>query len=114
MQFASVEGVPPSTYPLKALLGAGSAKMVCKILMSKSLEVKILRTKSLGLDQSRIARRHGLDHDCATSMASTRSDVTLGLWKLLGASDVAIVDVAGAGTATSPLKRGLSEAPLRP
>jgi hypothetical protein len=32
------------------LLSAVSAKSVCKILMSKRLEVKILRTKSLGQD----------------------------------------------------------------
>jgi hypothetical protein len=34
-------GIPPSPHPLNALTGAGSAKTVCKILMSKKLEVKI-------------------------------------------------------------------------
>jgi hypothetical protein len=28
--------------------------------------------------------RHGLDHDCASSMGGTRSDVTRGLWISLG------------------------------
>ena len=36
-----VLGVPPSPHPLKGLLGAGFAKSVAKILMAKSLEVKI-------------------------------------------------------------------------
>ena len=34
-------GIPPSSHPLKGLLGAGFAKMARKILMSKNLEVKI-------------------------------------------------------------------------
>ena len=76
---AKIGGTPP-TYPLEALLGAGSAKSVCKILMSKSLEVKILRTENLGRDDSRIAYRPGLDHDRASSMGGARSDVTRGLW----------------------------------
>ncbi len=40
-------GVPPSLTPLEALTGAGFAKMVCKILSAKGLEVKILTTKEL-------------------------------------------------------------------
>jgi hypothetical protein len=40
-------GIPPSLRPLNALTGAGSAKSVCKILTSKSLEVKILTTREL-------------------------------------------------------------------
>jgi hypothetical protein len=62
------------------LLGAGSAKSVCKILMSKSLEVKILTTKNLGRRYVRSAHRLGLDHDRAGSMGGTRSDITLGVW----------------------------------
>ena len=34
-------GYPPPPIPLKALLGAGFAKSVCKILMSNNLEIKI-------------------------------------------------------------------------
>ena len=55
--------VPPVPMPLKVLLGAGSAKSVCKILMSKNLEVKILRTKNLGRLRSRSAQALGLAHD---------------------------------------------------
>src|SRR5258708_3124329 len=79
---------PPPPYPLKGLLGAGSAKSVCKILMSKSLGVKILRTKNLGRCYARSAHRHGLDHDRATSRGGARSDVTDGLWKFLGVNDI--------------------------
>src|SRR5580658_8300070 len=42
-------GTPPPPIPLDALLGAGSAKTVCKILMSNNLEVKILSAKELWL-----------------------------------------------------------------
>jgi hypothetical protein len=38
-------GTPLPPMPLKGLTGAGSAKMVCKILIRKGLEVKILITK---------------------------------------------------------------------
>ena len=40
-------GTPPPPPPLKALTGAGSAKMLCKILSPKGLEVKILITNDL-------------------------------------------------------------------
>jgi hypothetical protein len=63
---------------------AGSAKSVCKILMSKSLEVKILRTRNLGRRCARSAHRLGLDHDYASLMGGARSDVTRGLWKISG------------------------------
>src|SRR5580698_1599451 len=43
--FSRYTPLPP--HPLNALTGAGSAKSVCKILMSKSLEVKILTTREL-------------------------------------------------------------------
>jgi hypothetical protein len=33
--------------------------------MSKTLEVKIMKTKDLGRDDAVSAHRHGLDHDCA-------------------------------------------------
>jgi hypothetical protein len=59
-----IGGVPPSLYPRKALLGAGGANMGCKILISKSLEVKILRTKHLGRFDVLSAHRHGLGHHC--------------------------------------------------
>ena len=42
-----LRGYPPSPHPLKALTGAGSAKMLCKILSPKGLEVKILEAKNL-------------------------------------------------------------------
>ena len=38
----------PFPHPVKGLTGAGFAKMVCKILSPKGLEVKILTTKDLG------------------------------------------------------------------
>ncbi len=44
----SFRGYPPPPTPLNALTGAGFAKSVCKILMSKNLEVKILTTQELG------------------------------------------------------------------
>ena len=56
-----------------------------KILMSKSLEVKILRTNNLGRRYARCAHRHGLDHDRARSMGGARSDVKRRLWKYLRA-----------------------------
>jgi len=74
-------GIPPSPCPLKALLGAGSAKRAGKILMSNGLEVKILRTKSLERRCVRFTRRVGLDHHCAAEMAGTRLDVTTPHWK---------------------------------
>jgi len=40
-------GTALPTLSLKPLLGAGSAKLACKILMSKNLEVKILKTIEL-------------------------------------------------------------------
>jgi hypothetical protein len=66
--------------------------MVCKILMSKSLEVKILRTKNLGRRYARCAYRLGLGHDRAGSVGGARSDVTLGLWKSFGSLDVLRMD----------------------
>ena len=42
-------GYPPPPGSLKRLLGAGFTKSVCKILIAKSLEVKILKTIDLGL-----------------------------------------------------------------
>ncbi len=42
-----LRGIPPPSHPLKALTGTGSAKMLCKILSPKGLEVKILKTKGL-------------------------------------------------------------------
>jgi hypothetical protein len=41
------EGTPLPPPPLKALTGAGFAKMPCKVLSPKGLEVKSLITKSL-------------------------------------------------------------------
>jgi len=58
-------GTPPLPHLLKALLGAGSAKSVCKILMSNILEVKILRTNALGPQSSASVDRHCLDNDRA-------------------------------------------------
>jgi hypothetical protein len=58
-------GYPPSSIPRKVLLGAGSAKMAGKILMSKNLEVKILGTNDLGRDDAVSAHRHCLDHHYA-------------------------------------------------
>ncbi len=40
---------PPSPHPRNGLLGAGFAKIVCKILIADGLEVKILTTNGLGL-----------------------------------------------------------------
>jgi hypothetical protein len=42
-----VERYPPSSTPRKALTSAGFAKMVCKILSPKGLEVRILITSEL-------------------------------------------------------------------
>src|ERR1700680_4153359 len=63
-------GIPPSPQPLKALRGAGFAKSFCKILMSKSLEVKILTT--LGLAPSQWGSPHyvWLNHDRANEIYS--------------------------------------------
>ena len=43
----SISGYPLPTLSLKPLLGAGSAKLACKILISNNLEVKILKTIEL-------------------------------------------------------------------
>ena len=75
---------PPAPCPLRVLLGAGSAKIACKTLMSKALEVKILRTRNLGRRDPRSAHRLGLDHDRATSLGGARSDVTEWMWKIFG------------------------------
>ncbi len=80
------------------MLGAGSTKVACKILMSKNLEVKSLRTHDLGQDDAVSSHRHCLDYDCALEMVGARLDVTWGLWKNYFAS-------AG-------LRPGLSYAPL--
>jgi hypothetical protein len=40
-------GYPPPPLPLNALTGVGFAKMLCKILSRKRLEVKILTTNPL-------------------------------------------------------------------
>ena len=41
VRFSLAGGIPPPPLPLKGLLGAGFARMVCKILSRKDLEVKI-------------------------------------------------------------------------
>jgi len=74
-------GTPLPPYPLKALLGAGFAKSVGKILISKILEVKILRTNALVRRDLVSGDRHGLDHDRAIQIGVTRSDVTMPLWR---------------------------------
>src|SRR5271156_6768799 len=56
---------PPPHHLLKALLGTGFAKSVCKILMSNILEVKILRTNALASRSLISGDCHGLDYDCA-------------------------------------------------
>jgi hypothetical protein len=62
-KIASLRGIPPSPHPLNAATGAGSARMVCKILRPKGLEVMILRTRELGLVRDFCLRRlrHGYD-----------------------------------------------------
>jgi hypothetical protein len=50
-----VGGTPPPPPLLKAALGAGFTKMVCKILSPKELEVKILIAKGLAAF-SRVSR----------------------------------------------------------
>ncbi len=72
------EGVPPLPLPLKALLGAGFAKSVCKVLMSKNLEVKILKTGDLGPRRWGGLRSVRLGHDRAIRAVEARLDVTLG------------------------------------
>jgi TonB family protein len=47
------------------LLGAGFAKSVCKILMAKSLEVKILTANALAVRSLVSGDRHCLDNGCA-------------------------------------------------
>src|SRR5260370_29564168 len=82
-RFPSLEGgYPPPPALLKALLGAGFTKSVRKILMSKSLEVKILKTGDL------VPRRWGwlrsvwLVHDYAIVTVKARLDVTRGCGNL--------------------------------
>jgi hypothetical protein len=58
------------------LLGAGFAKSAGKILMSKSLEVKILGTKDLGVCLLGSLCPVLLDYDRASWMVGTRLDVT--------------------------------------
>jgi hypothetical protein len=53
---ARVEGYPPPPSPLKALLGAEFAKMLCKILSPKGLGVTILITKNLLVAGERLSR----------------------------------------------------------
>ncbi|MGB6991528.1 MAG: hypothetical protein WBD89_20025, partial [Candidatus Sulfotelmatobacter sp.] len=45
-------------------------------MMSKNLDIKILRTKELGRRDSVARDRHCLDHDCSIAIVGTRSDVT--------------------------------------
>src|SRR5712664_3810904 len=52
-----------------------------KILLSKNLDLKILKTDDLRRLESISLDRHCLDNDYATSIAGTRSDVTRKLWK---------------------------------
>jgi hypothetical protein len=52
--------------PAETLVPRGFRKSgLRKILFSKNLDIKILRTDSLAGDLSRWADRHCLDHDCA-------------------------------------------------
>jgi hypothetical protein len=71
-----------SSDPAESLVQYGFCESgLRKILLSKNLNTKILRTKRLAVRVSLSADRHCLDHDRASSMAGTRSDVTRGLWK---------------------------------
>jgi len=68
--------------PAESLVQRGFCKSgLCKILFSKNLDTKILRTNSLAAQVSRWADRHCLDHDRAIWIVRARSDVTVGVWK---------------------------------
>jgi hypothetical protein len=54
---------PPSPHALNAATGAGFAKMLCKILSGKGLEVKTLSTNELDSYSRFLRARLGLDHD---------------------------------------------------
>ena len=71
---------PPGNLAGRGFRKSGSRK----ILLSKNLDLKILKPGHLGRRESISLDRHCLDHDYASSMAGTRSDVTRGLWKCLG------------------------------
>ena len=71
-----LEGYPPPPVPLKTLLGAGFAKSVCKILISKNLEVKILKTDDLGPRRWGWLRSVRLGHHRASRAVEARLDVT--------------------------------------
>ena len=60
------------------MLGAWFAKSVCKILMSKILEVKILRTEGLEVANEARPEYARLGHDYANEEVGARLDVTLG------------------------------------
>src|ERR1051326_2914571 len=81
-RFLPLRGYPPSPLPLKVLLGAGFAKSVCKILMSKNLEVKILRTGDLGPRRWGWVRSVRLGHDRASRVVEARLDVTRSCGKI--------------------------------
>src|SRR5712691_8929065 len=68
--------------PAESLVQCGFRESgLCKILLSKNLDIKILITNGLAGQVSRWADRHCLDYDYATSIRGTRSDVTGWLWK---------------------------------
>ena len=71
-----MQGTPLPHPLLKALLGAGVTKSVRKILMSKNLEVKILKTSGLRPRRRAWLRSVRLDHDRAIQAVDTRLDVT--------------------------------------
>ena len=71
-------GYPPPPGSLKRLLGAGFTKSVCKILIAKSLEVKILKTIDLGPRRRGWLRSVRLVHDRAIVGVKARLDVTKG------------------------------------
>jgi hypothetical protein len=67
--FETETRVPPSPIPSENLAGRGFyKKSVCKILMSKSLEVKILRIKRLGPRYMGNVHRPGFGHDRGNSL----------------------------------------------
>jgi hypothetical protein len=72
---------------VKVLLDAGFAKSVCKILMSKSLEVKILGTQELGVSRSGFLYPVCLCHDRVSLRVGARLDVTMALWISLAAGE---------------------------
>ena len=61
---------------MKRLLGAGFTKSVCKILIAKSLEVKILKTIDLGPRRWGWLRSVRLVYDRAIVGVKARLDVT--------------------------------------